>query len=94
MSDESASMERRVTRVESEVGQLRTDVAAIESKLNTTATKEDMKDLRLFFENRDKVSSDRMWWIVRVLIVIFGLVAIAAFGIDKTLDEVPDIFMK
>lgn len=76
-------LEQRVTRVEAEVSQLRGDVAEMKSKLAQTATKSDLEDLKSFFSERDAIGGDRLWWITKALVVIFGAVVLVAFGIER-----------
>lgn len=75
--------EKRLTKVEVEVGELRDDVAEIKGQLGLTATKHDLEELKKFFTERDQIGSDRLWWITKALVYIFGAVVLAAFGIEK-----------
>lgn len=78
-----SDLEQRVTRVETEVSQLRSDVTDIKGKLTHTATKADVEDLKEFFAERDRIGSDRLWQITKTLVWIFGAVVLVAFGIDR-----------
>lgn len=75
--------ENRLTKVEVEVSELRNDVTEIKGQLTQTATKRDLEDLKEFFTDRDRLGSDRLWYITKTLMWIFGAVVLVAFGIEK-----------
>lgn len=79
----TADFEQRLTKVEVEVKELRYDVTEIKGQLTQTATKKDLEDLKEFFAERDRIGGDRLWWITKALVLIFGAVVMAAFGIEQ-----------
>lgn len=78
-----SDFEQRLTRVEVEVSELRSDVTEIKGQLGQTATKRDLEELKRFFTDRDRVGSDRLWWITKALVILFGAAVMVAFGIEK-----------
>lgn len=83
MNGLSTDIERRLTRVEAEVDQLRSDVRDVKAALSQAATKKDVENLMAFFAQRDKEVSNRLWWLVQALIILFGVLLLAAFGIEN-----------
>jgi len=73
----------RVTRLEAQMSEVRTDVGEIKRQLTKTATKQDLENLKAFFADRDAAAGDRMWWITKALVLLFGAAVLAAFGIEK-----------
>lgn len=80
-----SDFEQRLTRVEVEVGELRADVTEIKSVLRRAATKEDLESLKQFFADRDRINSDRQWWVVKALVILFGALVATTLGLDKAI---------
>lgn len=73
----------RVTRLETQMAEVRSDVSEIKQRLGTTATKEDVTELRRFLETRDQLHGDKLWWITKTLLLLFGGAVAVAFGIQQ-----------
>jgi hypothetical protein len=72
----------RVTRLETQVGAMDKNIGEIKQQLRQTATKEDVKELKEFFETRDKHNTDFIKKITWTLLILFGLAVATAFGLD------------
>lgn len=65
------------------MAEVRDDVGEIKRQLTRTATKADLEDLKKFFAARDAAAGDRMWWLTKALVLLFGAAVMVAFGIEK-----------
>jgi len=79
----SQDIPERVTRLEAQMSEVRDDVGEIKRQLAKTATKEDVEELKTFFSERDAASNDRLWWLTRALVLLFGAAVMIAFGIER-----------
>ena len=79
----SQDIPERVTRLEAQMSEMRSDVSEIKMQLAKAATKEDVEALKTFFADRDAASNDRLWWLTRALVLLFGAAVMIAFGIEK-----------
>lgn len=79
----SQDIPERVTRLEAQMSEVRDDVGEIKRQLTRTATKADLEELKSFFADRDAMTGDRMWWLTKALVLLFGAAVMLAFGIEK-----------
>lgn len=79
----SQDIPERVTRLEAQMSEVRDDVGEIKRQLAKAATKEDVEALKEFFADRDAASSDRLWWLTKALVLLFGAAVMIAFGIER-----------
>jgi hypothetical protein len=59
------------------------DMQEVKFGLGQAATKEDLSELRGYFESRDKEVSHNLWWVVRVAVIILGLITLSSFGLSQ-----------
>ncbi|SNY19462.1 hypothetical protein SAMN06265827_105126 [Orenia metallireducens] len=78
----------RVTRLESDMKNVQDDVCEIKEHLKETATKEDVINLKDYFEDRDRDFIKNMWKVIFGLIITIVTIAMSLVGIDK----IPKIF--
>lgn len=83
-----ADTESRVTRLETQMSEVRESLTQLKAQLSQTATKSDLMEMKGYFECRDKDHTAQLWWLVKGLIIIFGAVVLTAFGMDK----IPGLF--
>jgi len=76
-------LENRVTRLETEMDAVESNIAKIEGHLESTAKKEDVKDLKAYFEKRDQHYTEKMWKVIYGLIGALVIIALTAYGIEK-----------
>ena len=78
----------RVTRLESDVENNKTDILEIKDKMDLMATKDDVENLKQVILSRDDTYTKNMWIVIYGLMGVVAAIALAAFGIEK----LPTIF--
>ncbi|WP_408954719.1 hypothetical protein [Natroniella sp. ANB-PHB2] len=76
-------LDNRLTKVETEVENMKEDVAANTEKLQGTATKKDVEDLKRYFGERDSDFTKNMWKLIFGLLVLLGGLLVTMFGIEN-----------
>ena len=82
------TLDNRVTRLETQMAEVREDIADIKTQIQASATKADLAELKAYFERRDQTYTTNMWK------VIFGLLAVlvALVALSFGLKEIPKLF--
>ena len=78
----------RITRVETRLAGVEEDVSVIKSQLNTVATKEDVQEVRSFFEGRDDLYTNKLWKLAFGLVIAITAITFAFVGVR----EIPKLF--
>ncbi len=78
----------RITRVETRLAGVEEDVSMIKTQLNTVATKEDVQEVRLFFEKRDDLFTSKLWKLAFGLVIAITAITFAFVGVR----EIPKLF--
>lgn len=78
----------RITRVETRLAGVEEDVSMIKTQLNTVATKEDVQEVRLFFEKRDDLFTGKLWKLAFGLVIAITAITFAFVGVR----EIPKLF--
>lgn len=77
----AGDMESRVTKLETEMVDVKADLSEIKAQIGQAATKKDLGELRSFFVERDQSYTKNLWKLVFGLVALVALIAAGAVGL-------------
>lgn len=83
MKVQMAKFETELKHTKEDVAALREDTKKLTEDVKKMATKEDVEQLKEYFLQRDLAYGDRMFWIVKALVLIVGGIVLWLVGGPK-----------
>ena len=80
---EDRTLNERVTVLETRQQDMANDLDEIKCTLKTVASREDVVNLRDYFDRKDDAMLKHLWWTVKAFVVLLTAIALAAFGIEN-----------